>query len=245
MADTDLDILQQPKPDVVDVAATVDVLRQVGVIETQAEYVSIATAWSAIRAKKDAIVAWFKPRKAKAREVYEQMLADEGTLVDPLDEALAHATKLMDAFTKEQRRRQLVDSAKSQVVAVQEETSRVLEEAQALSDAGQALNDPELQFQAHEMLERAARPGGIVPPARRDAPTPVVAGMRTRDVWDPVLTNKGEALAFVASHPEYWELFDMNESFGKNLAKLYMARLGSVIPGMSAEVRTVPVKARK
>lgn len=245
MPDTQLSPLQaDEKPTTEDINATTTLVLALEKIESREDFKTVGDAWTAMKAKESFIENWWKPRKRKAKEVHDQMCNDERAMLSRIRTAISHASRLMDRFRREEVERNRLAAVNEAVAQTKQKEERITREAATLKEAGRAMNDPEMEFQAEDMLARAAEPGALSTPIRAEEATPAVPGMTMKDVWVPGVKSVGQLIRTMADNPDYWGLFELNESAAKKFAEMYKDRLPVVIPGMSVEFKSVPAKTR-
>jgi len=172
------------------------------------------------------IVATFKPIKQAQDAAKRETLAQEKRHLDPITKAEG--------------------IVKGKLLAWSVEQDRIRKEEQARLDAeAQRLADEDLESQIEHAETHGASPEEIDAIIEQPSVAPIpaapptfqkAAGIATRDNWKAVLSPNGGKLklvGYVAQHPEWLHLLDVNQTALNQLARAQKSLLN--IPGVRPE----------
>jgi hypothetical protein len=211
-----------------DTTATLDVV-------TQAEAVRIADASSytqatellkTIKSFQADIKAYYEPRKSQAKAVHQQYCDDERARLAPLVRAEASLKGALLTYDEAQERLRLAEQRRLEEEARQREETRRLEEAALLEREGNAANDPELLYQANELLTQPIE----TPLVSIAKTTPKVSGVSYREIWKAECVSLLHLVRHVAEHPEHLNLLQANGTALNQLARAQKS--GLKLPGV-------------
>lgn len=214
-----------------------------------------------VLARIDAIKDFFRDRKARAHAVWKDMVALEQAALEPCEAARKIVDRAVLTYNERQaeRRRQAEEEARR--LRAEEERRALLARAPALLAAAISYVATCIQEdERREAAAAAAEKAGDVETAeamkqeigRHDAPVlepelllppiapPImvpeapraVAGASVRKNWKARVIDKMALVRFVAAHPEYENLLEVNQSAADKQAKSLEGRLAKAIPGL-------------
>lgn len=211
-----------------DLAPATDVVRQAQTLTVvdAPSYEQAGGVLKAVKAFQREIKEWFEPRKSQAKTVHQQYCDDERERLAPLLKAEAVLKSAMQAFDDQQEMLRRAEQRRLEQDARDREERRRLDEAATLEMEGNATNDPELLYEANELLARPVE----TPLVSVAKATPKVAGVTYRETWKGECTGLMQLVQHVAEHPEHLNLLQANATAISQLARAQKS--GLRIPGV-------------
>lgn len=184
-------------------------------------YERAAEMLTGIKALRQEVDAAFDPIIADAHQAHKTACRQKQQAEAPLAEAERILKSGISAYHTEQERLRQIEQRRLQEEARLQEEQRRLEEAAALELEGNRTENPELLYEANEMIERPV----VAPPVLAPSTTPKVAGIVHRDNWGAQLVSLPVLIKFVAAHPEYSNLLSFNTAAANALARSLKSNL--------------------
>lgn len=168
---------------------------------TSAETREAALAWTKRRREQKAsAVELFADPKKKAHDAHKAICLAETRTVKPFDEGIAIVTKKVEAFDAEQERIREEEQRRLEAQA------RKVEEDRRLAEAASAVENGMPEAEAMTALEAPMSLNVELPPA-----VPKSEGAYYHVTFSAVVTSKATFLAYVAAHPEWFGLVEVNQ----------------------------------
>jgi hypothetical protein len=185
------------------------------------EYQAASAFQLGIAALRKEITTFFAPLKKKADETHKAICAAEKDKLAPVVEAEQHVGALILTYRREEQKRIADRAAQDQAALRKAAEDKRLAEAARL----EALGRPE------EALAKLDAPVLVPIVVPCEASIPKVAGLGFRETWKAEVTDKAALLCFVAGHPEYENLFTVNQPALDSMARAQ--RSGLRLPGVA------------
>lgn len=163
----------------------------------------------------------FDPIIADAHRTHKTACDKKRLAEAPLVEAEGILKTAMGTYHREQERLRVLEERRLQDEARQEEEARRLNAAAALELEGNRTENPELLWEANELIEQPV----IAPPVTVASTTPKIAGIVHRDNWSARVTDLKALVKYVAAHPEHLNLLQPNTTALNQLAKAMKTNL--------------------
>lgn len=176
-----------------------------------------------------AAIELFRQPKAKAFEAHKAVCAAEKSILDPIKATRGRLSTALLQYETAERQRAEREQREREAAAKKIAEQEALAAAAAAEEAG----DPEAMTILDEALS-APPPAIFVEPQITKIP-----GVHDRTVWSGVVIDKMALVQFVATHPEYEDLLDVNQSALNRWARAQRALLN--IPGVKAEAKTIKI----
>lgn len=208
-----------------DIVQQVDVLCAARLVDALA-YTAATGLLKTVKGFQSEIKTYYEPRKAQAKAVHQQYCDDERERLLPLTTAESLLKRSLLAYDEEQARIQREEQRWLEEMARKQEEERRLAEAAALEMEGNASDDPELLFQANELITQPIETP-LVSVARA---TPKIAGVAYRENWKAECVSLLQLVRHVAEHPEHLNLLQANGTALNQLARAQKS--GLKLPGV-------------
>jgi hypothetical protein len=179
-----------------------------------------------VKAFQSDVTHYYKPRKEQAKAVHQQYCDDERDRLAPLLRAEAALKQGMKSFDDQQELLRQAEQRRLEEEARRRAEARQLEEAAALEMEGNAANDPELLYQANELLTQPVE----TPLVTLAKATPKVAGVTYRETWKGECVDLMRLVRHIAEHPEHVNLLQANTTAINQLARAQKS--GLKLPGL-------------
>lgn len=178
-------------------------------------YVEASEMLKGIKALRLRIAETFDPHIRRAHEAHKALVKERADAEAPLAEAETVLKRAIVAFDQEQERLRREEQRRQQEEAQRQEEQRRLEEAAALELEGNRTENPELLYEANELMEQPI----VAPVVQVAKTTPKVAGIVHRESWSARVTSLRALIKFVAQHPEYENCLIVNQAAINSLAR--------------------------
>jgi hypothetical protein len=173
------------------------------VVSTPDEYRVAGEAAISLQAAEKRIVAFFKPRKAASRAVWQRDCDDESQLLDPVKQARDIIQNKQTTYRAEQERIRAAEQARLQAEA--DEAAR--RERERLEKEAAKLKTPE------KREERLAAAAAIVAPVVNVASTtPDIKGQGLRKTWKARVVDRKAAATAMLAWPDWTAYLTINEA---------------------------------
>lgn len=191
-------------------------------------YTQAAELLKGIKALRQEVDATFDPIIAAAFKAHREACAQKKKAEAPLAEAEAILKRGCVDYDMEQERIAKAEEIRLREEARRAEEQRRLEEAAALEREGNETNNPELLYEANELIEQPVETPGVVVAKN----TPKVNGISYRETWNARVTNLQKLIQFVAKNPQHANLLAPNYAALNGLAR--SLKTGMRIDGVEA-----------
>jgi membrane protein involved in colicin uptake len=205
------------------------------VVDTPAMYELAADQLGEIKAA----IKSFTERRLGITRKLDDLKKDVTSLFTPALTKLEEAKSLIETrmlqYNDKQRKLQQEEQRRLDAIAaeekrrLEEEARKVREEAERLAKAAKTKAQKEAaqtaQLEAAEAAEALQQTAAVVVAATSAVQAPKAVGTSTRVQWKGRCDNKLEAIRFVAEHPEYQDLFDINTTTLNALARSQKANM--------------------
>lgn len=197
-------------------------------IATPEDYGLVAERLKVNKAFQKSVAEFFKPMKAQADAAHKAVVAAERKLLEPAQADEARDKGLLIAYDAEQDRLRRDAERRAQEAARKAEEERRLAEAAALETLATATGDAAMRQEAEALIAAPIE----VPVVAVEKATPKVAGITYVEKWSAVVVSKQKFVEFVAQHPDYLHLLDVNMTAVNGLARAMKGAMK--IPGVQA-----------
>lgn len=174
-----------------------------------------------IKGLRSEVNAAFDPIIADAHRTHKTACDKKRQAEAPLIEAEGILKDAMGSYYREQERLRVIEERRLQDEARQREEQRRLVEAAALELEGNRTDNPELLYEANELLEQPV----MAPPITLASTTPKIAGIVHRENWTARVTDFKALVQYVAAHPEHLNLLKANDTALTQLARALKSNL--------------------
>jgi len=198
------------------------------VILTDGDYEHAGELLHGIKDLRREVDATFDGIIAKAYSAHKEAVGQKKKAEAPLLEAEGILKRGLCAYDTAREAERQAEERRLQEVARQDAERRQLEEAAALELQGHANADPELLWEALQLLEQPVQ----APVVLLERTTPKVNGLSYRDVWSARVTNLPALIRYVAANPGHAGLLLANGPALNGLARSLKG--GMQIPGVEA-----------
>lgn len=229
MPDTDGRMIQISKPNppavVAEVAPVVAGAMEFVVSDVESNGDALARIM-ALRSAEKQIAEYFEPARKAADSAKKEILAARDGLAGPLKEARRVYDRKADEYERAELAKAEVERKRLQALAKQQEVDRQLQDAIEAEGAGDDAG-------AAAIMDEAT----VVPEVAVVAPVAKVKGVSKRTSWSAQVVDLGALVAYVAKHPEWRSLLQVNQP---NLNRLAVSQHNDLaIPGVRAIATTV------
>lgn len=195
-------------------------------ITTTEAYQSAAEMLLGIKALRKKVDEAHDPNISRWNKGHKDAIADKAKDALPLSEAERIIKDGMRAYDDEQERLRLAEERRLAEEARQREEDRRLAEAAALEREGHATNDPELLYEANELIERPV----LAPVVSIARSTPKVAGIVYRETWKAECSDVKLLIAAAAKDPRWASLLQPNVTAINQMARALKSEFD--VPGI-------------
>jgi len=186
-----------------------------------------------IKALRKEVDEAFDPIIRKAHDAHREACGQKKRAETPLAEAETILKRALVAYDTEQDRLRREEEARLREIARREEEERRVQEAAALETEAVETNNPELLYEANELIERPIE----APIVQLPKATPKVEGLSFREKWEAVVTDKLALIRYVAAHPEFLALLDVNATNLRKFAEMQKDKLA--LPGVRPRMEKI------
>lgn len=198
-----------------------DRARAVAVISNTDEHAHACELLKSVAACKAEVERKFAEPKKLAHDAHKSIVALEKELLVPLDTARMNLSRVIGAYEETERRRAVEAQRVLEAEARRQEEERQIQDAIELEESGDAAG-------AAAVLEEPVQvPVLVVAPQFTQ-----VSGVSSRETWSCEVIDKARLVAYVAAHPEWLHLLDVNTTAANGLARSQKGALA--IPGLRA-----------
>lgn len=176
------------------------------------------------------IMDLFRPAK-ETYERTEKILKDKMVAYQLAERRKAEEEQRKRDEEARQARLAAEREAAAKEAAAQAEAERLKHEAEEAARAGDAGKAAELEVAAQQTVVAAQEQAAEIQMAAAVIPTPAAVapiapkGMSLRGKWKARVIDKAKVVAYVAAHPEYLEIIDIDESALNKLAGALQKKL--------------------
>jgi hypothetical protein len=143
------------------------------------EYATVGRYLTSVKAFQKRVTEFFAPHKARALAAHRALCDDEKKALAPALADEAACKSALVAFDTAQEVIRQREELRLQEIARQDAETRRLNEAAALEREGNAMNDPELLYEAHQLMEQPLESAVVI----LERTTPKVSGLSYREQW--------------------------------------------------------------
>jgi hypothetical protein len=148
-------------------------------IASHDEYATVGRYLTSVKAFQKRVIDFFAPHKARALAAHRALCDDEKKALAPALADEAACKSALVAFDTAQEQIRVAEERRLQEIARQDAETRRLNEAAALEREGNATNDPELLYEAHQLMEQPVETATVI----LERSTPKVSGLSYREQW--------------------------------------------------------------